>query len=112
MSTRTPKVRWGAAGGESAGPYERNSIRPDAVVSLLVTCETQRTDARRRETALRRRAQNARTRQAQRKRTWGGIGWLETERQKGSCDVKRGSSSEGRLTGGRRQSPRSSEEAP
>ena len=85
MSTRTPKVGWGATGGESAGPYERNSIRPDAVVSLLEPCETQRTDARRQETALRRRAQNARKRQAQRKRTWDGIGWLETERQKRSC---------------------------
>lgn len=43
---------WRATGGESVGPYVRNSIRPDVLASLLANGEAQRPEGRRRETAL------------------------------------------------------------
>ena len=47
-----PKVRWRATGGEPVGPYERNSIRPDVLASLLAKGEAQRPEGCRRETVL------------------------------------------------------------
>jgi hypothetical protein len=47
-----PKVGWRATGGESVGPYVRNSIRPDVLASLLGNGEAQETRGCRRETAL------------------------------------------------------------
>ena len=49
---RPPKVGWRATGGESVGPYVRNSIRPDVLASLRMKGEAQRPEGRRRETAL------------------------------------------------------------
>lgn len=39
----SPKVGWGATGGESVGPYERNSIRLDVLASLRPSGEAQET---------------------------------------------------------------------
>jgi len=47
-----PKVGWRATGGESVGPYERNSIRLDVLASLRTNGEARRPEGRRRETAL------------------------------------------------------------
>jgi len=84
-----PKVGWGATGGEPVGPYERNSIRPDEVASLLANGEARNpmgADGKRPCGV----SPEREMKQAGRKRTWNNIGWLETERQGSSDDVNRG----------------------
>jgi len=120
-----PKLNWSKAGsncvtarwggeqlyGESVGPYLWNSIRLGDVASPLAKGEALKPDARRRGTALQERTQNARKNELN-KADMGHIGCLETERQRSSGVVNRGSPlllAEGR---GGRQNPHTSDEAP
>jgi hypothetical protein len=82
-------VGWRATGGESVGPYVRNSIRPDVLASLLASGEAQRLEGRRRETALPGKSPERKETSAV-KRIWKDIGWLETERQGSSGVMNRG----------------------
>lgn len=68
---------------------ERNSIRPDVVASLRTTGEAQRPEGADGKRPCREESRS-RIKRAKQKRIWKDIGWLETERQRSSDVVNRG----------------------